>query len=114
SIWLFDNSGSQTEQIAIQNPSPGGLPQATWIPTRSQFAFRLGVTSTIHFATRTGQFVGDIDLSGLGVLAFGSAAFFPAGPSDPNPDGNLAIADGVGKKIVFTDVDATAVLGEVD
>ena len=38
---------------------------------------------------------------------------FPAGPFDPNPDGNLAIADGA-KKIVFMDVDATTVLGKLD
>jgi hypothetical protein len=114
-IWLFDNSGNQTEQVAIENPAAGNLVQVTFIPTRSQFAFRLGPGSTmLHFATRTGDFVRDIDLSALGIGALGSVAFFPAGPFDPNPDGNLAIADGGGKKIVFMDVDATTVLGEVD
>ena len=114
-IWLFDDAGNQTEQIAVQNPAPGNLVQATYIPTRSQFAVRLGPGAPIlHVATRTGQFVEDVDLSAVGIQAFGSAAFFPAGPQDPNPDGNLAIADGGRRKIVFMDVDATTVLSEMD
>lgn len=118
SIRLYDNNGTLTEEVDIQNPSTGNLGEVTFVPTRQQFAFRLGpgsATNTmIHFAKRTGEFVRDVDLSPLGILGHSGIAFFPAGPGDPNPDGNLVVNDLATQRVVFIDVDATTVLGQMD
>lgn len=113
-VFLYDESGAQTEEVDIQDPSARGVLQTTFVPTRQQFASRLNGDSLVHLAGRNGDFVGDLDLSAFGVTDLWGLTFFPAGPGDPNPAGNLAVTDSTSKHIVFMDVDATTVLGEFD
>jgi hypothetical protein len=115
-VLLFDHDGAQTEEIDFQNPSGGGLIQVTWVSSRQEFAYKLRTTgdNRIHFAERNGAFVGNFDLSPLGITAFDGLVFFPAGPGDPNPAGNLAVTDDATKRVVFMDVDDTTILGEMD
>jgi hypothetical protein len=115
-VLLFDHDGAQTEEIDFQNPSGGSLIQVTWVPSRQEFAYKLRLTADtrVHFADRNGAFLGNFELSPLGFTAFDGLVFFPAGPGDPNPAGNLAVTDDASKRVVFMDVDATTILGEMD
>jgi hypothetical protein len=113
-VFLYDESGAQTEEIDIQDPSARGLFQVTFVPTRQQFAYRLNGDSLVHFGGRDGEFVGDLDLSAFGITNLWGLTYFPAGPGDPNPDGNLAVTDSASKRILFLDLDGTTVLGEMD
>src|SRR5262249_23236359 len=111
---LYDNTGAQTEEVDIQDPSNGNLNQVTFVPGRQQFAFCLSDDSLVHFATRSGTFVQTLDPSPFGITALEGIAFFPAGTSDPNPDGNLALTDAAIKSVFFVDLDATTLLGVMD
>lgn len=113
-VFLYDETGARTEEVDIQDPSSRGVLQITYIPTREQFAYRLNGDSLVHFAGRDGTFVGDLDLSALGVTDLWGLTFFPARPGDPNPDGNLAVTDSASRRIVFIDVDGSTVLGGFD
>lgn len=55
-----------------------------------------------------------IDLSPLGVTALDGLVYFPAAAGDPNPAGNLAVTDSESQRVLFMDVDATTILGEMD
>jgi hypothetical protein len=115
-VLLYDHQGTQTEEVDIQNPSGRSLFSVTWVPGRRQFAYRLGFSgqNLLSFSDRSGVYVRDLDLSPFGVTDLDGLVFFPAGPGDPNPAGNLAVTDNASKRVIFIDVDATSVLGEMD